>query len=233
MSLYCVIDLETGGLDASCCGITEIAAVAAEHDGAGHCRITDRFSALLRPEPDLEYRESALTLQHRTIADLMVGMCEAAALLALYGWVRGVYGPAGRPQTWAHNAEFDGRFLLAAHERYNREMGIAEARVVVPVGDDGQPIEELRPSWHVSCPIPLPMQCSMKGFKWLGSRNMHTCGTKAGLDTMLAHYGIEIRPDVRHTALGDAEATAAAIACMLRDYPTAKARQVEMEVGVL
>jgi DNA polymerase III epsilon subunit-like protein len=221
MTPYCVIDLETGGLSSDTCGITELAAVAAEHDRAGACHITDRICLLVRPQPDLEYLPGALEIQHRTLADLAVGMCEEAALLALYGWVRGVYGPAGRPQTWAHNADFDGRFLMAAHARYDSLMERAEAQQPVLHADHGQPIEDLRPVWRVACPIPIPMQCSMRAFKWLGKQGLHTCSS-ANLDTVLAHYGITVRPECRHTALGDAEATAQAIACMLRDYPEAR-----------
>jgi len=204
MKIFLTLDLETGGLDADIHGITEIAAVVGEHPGDwSKVHIVERFCALLRPTPGLQYTAQALGLQHRTLQDLEKGMSERAALSAFYGFVRGV--SKERLSPWAHNASFDKGFLLEAHDRLNE--GVDETSCdyqMLPFGTD--------------------FLCSMDLFKTLKRRGVHYC-SRADLDTVLQHYGIRLTERDRHTGAGDVEATAMAIAAMMRDYRQCKAQQ--------
>lgn len=192
-----VIDTETGGLDPSVHGLTEIACVLARHpDDWRRVDVEDRFSVLIRPNPRLRYEPKALELQHRTLADLAAGTTEDCALLMLYGWLRGVMRICPDARVWAHNADFDRRFLLAAHDRLN--LGASDEEYVV-------------------LPIPTDWRCSMQLWRDLRTGGVHD-QSRSGLDIVMAHYGLSVPVDRRHTATADCEVTAQAVGCMMRDW---------------
>lgn len=184
---YMVFDLETGGLDPATCGLTEIAAVSAVHDGYWqHNQITSRFVRIVKPTPGLVYQDKALELQSRTLSDLDErGVPEAEALADLAAWVK---LKLGRPQTvspWAHNAAFDMGFISAAVARNDTEMPFNRAYL-----------------------------CSMVLHRVLRQLGIHS-GYRSRLDDVCRDLGIAPPTDDRHHATGDAEATCHCIARMM------------------
>lgn len=67
---YCFIDTETGGLDPTVHGITEIAAIAFDLDPRNPFVYDTKpveFSVLIRPNKEMAYAPAALELQDRTL----------------------------------------------------------------------------------------------------------------------------------------------------------------------
>lgn len=219
-SRFIVVDTETGGFDPVTCGLTEIAAVLVAHDGAwDDVGIEDQFCVLIRPVKGLLYNASALQVQHRTMADLQRGMLEECAVLRFYVWLRSLAQIHGFIPIYAHCKElaarsvlFDVAFILAAHERLNLGADAAD---------------------YVAFPVPTDWQSSIELFKRLKKMGVHQCPS-ASLDTVMLHYGIVLPDEQRHTALGDCEATAYAIAAMMRDLQSADAgREQVVMAGLL
>lgn len=203
MSAYIVIDTETGGFSADKCGLTEIAAVAALWNGRTEPRVVEQFAVLIKPIDGLEYKAAALRLQHRTLEELQEkGTIEPAALLSFYGWLYGIHRHYGKYRVWAHNADFDKRFLLAAAARLNAEE--SEYIAFPPIGID----------W----------QCSAERFKALKRAGMHHCQS-SNLDAVCQYYKISIPEAVRHTGAADAYATALCVARMQSDWNSLPAQQ--------
>ncbi len=184
---YMVFDLETGGLDPATCGITEIAAVAAVHDGTWqNNQITSRFVRILKPTPGLIYTDKALEMQCRTLADLEErGVTEAQALADLSDWVKLKLGRAQTVSPWAHNAAFDMSFISAAVARNDMEMPFNRAYI-----------------------------CSMILHRILRHLGIHN-GYRSRLEDVCNDLGIAPPTDDRHHATGDAEATCHCIARMM------------------
>lgn len=216
---YIVVDTETGGFDPVTCGLTEIAAVLVAHDDWQDAGIEDQFCVLIRPVKGMLYNASALQVQHRTLADLQRGMLEECALLRFYVWLRSLAQIHGPIPIYAHCKElsarsmlFDVAFLMAAHERLNLGAEAAE---------------------YVAFPVPIDWHSSVEMFKRLRKAGVHQCAS-ASLDNVMLHYGITLPDERRHTALGDCEATAYAIAAMQRDLQgTEPGREQAVMAGLL
>jgi DNA polymerase-3 subunit epsilon len=98
---FCLLDIETTGLSTEYCEITEIAAIRVNE----HFEITGEMSRLVRISGSVPWRITAIT----GISDAMLraeGQSLAGVLEEAWGFI------AGMP-SYAHNANFDRRFLDA------------------------------------------------------------------------------------------------------------------------
>jgi len=211
-----LFDLEMGGLDPAVHGLTEVSAAKVHVPSDGRDpHIEAFFQSFVRPRPELRYEDRALEIQAGhlepwklsegeliTSADAMFGFLEThgrdepTVLRALKRWSNHYFGPdhwAVSP--WSHNIACDLTFLQAAVDRC---------------------FPDYRSTLNPMMPCNRAGRCSMILFRCLHDLGVHACH-KADLDTILTHYRISIDPNHRHTAFGDVQATAQAIAEMLRD----------------
>lgn len=187
MLLY-IFDTETGGLDSKTCGLTEVSAIVidAANDWSTY-GVINRFYSLVQPVEGLEYSDEALGIQGRTLDQLVKeGRPESEVIGALSKFVNRYFGEAKKCSPFAHNSAFDMGFMESACARTGLAMPTNFAHV-----------------------------CTMHMFRALRFAGVHD-SYKATLDAMTQTLGITIPAEVRHTATGDVEATAACLVKMMR-----------------
>lgn len=107
-------DLETGGLDPAHCGITEIAAVAYDIESGRRVGV---MHSIVKAERGMRYEPRALDLQGRQFDDLAEGRDLLTVLQALAKLVRKMFGDPEKCVPFAHNSQFDMKFIGAACRR--------------------------------------------------------------------------------------------------------------------
>ncbi|MGB1158864.1 MAG: ribonuclease T [Porticoccaceae bacterium] len=115
-----VVDVETGGFNASTDALLEIAAVTLEMDSQGNLQIKDSFSKHIEPFEGAVVEQSALEFTGIDIYDSERGAePEGEALRGLFQPIRREVTETGctRAIMVAHNAHFDLGFVNAAVER--------------------------------------------------------------------------------------------------------------------
>lgn len=187
MNIY-LFDTETGGLDPSRCGITEVSAIVIDV-APGWCshKVVNRFSSLIKPVSGMEYSEEALNVQGRTLEQLeSEGRTEPEVMTALTKFVNRYFGEAKKCSPFAHNSAFD--------------MGFME-----------------KLAFRTSLPMPTNYAhvCTMHMFRAMRFAGHHDC-YRATLDAMMETFGITMPEELRHTATGDVESAAACLVEMMR-----------------
>lgn len=207
MTKLLVIDTETGGLDPRACGLTEVAAVVAEHNGDWNLSIVETFVRIIKPTEGLAYEPRALEIQHRTIDDLRSqGQEEYRALSDLSGFLRKHFPNAGKAlHFYAHNAPFDLDFLKAAFERNGYDRS--------------------------NLPFNFMPRCSVQLYRWLADCEGRTIYT-AKLESVCGHYRVKLSPEEQHTAAADVLATAYCVGHMMRAMQGMKTNDVPAPVAL-
>jgi DNA polymerase III epsilon subunit-like protein len=184
-----IFDTETGGLDPATCGITQISAGVCDFTPDwSEYEVISTFDALVRPIPHLLYEDKALEIQHRTLDELQNGLPIGKAFQGVHDLVENYFGHSKTCTPYGVNVKFDIDFMDANAKRYNLRM-----------------------------PFNFAYRDICQWFRLLQDLGAHT-QHRANLDTILAHYGIEIEEEQRHTAKGDVIATAEAIRFMMKDF---------------
>lgn len=199
-----IIDIETGGLNSQRDGITQLAGVVADYqEGEVEPVIVDTFSRILKPDSRFNYATQALNVQGKTIADLNEhGVPTMQAFAELQKFVvKHFHADPMCVSPWAHNAAFDLAFISTVCQRVGAELPCNRAYI-----------------------------CSMVLWRLLREIGRHD-HHQAKLDTVISHYEIHIAEEDRHSAVGDAIATAKAIGYMLNDlrlcsWPLVSAEEV-------
>lgn len=182
-----ILDCETGGLDPSKHGLTQLSAGVFEYaDNWKLMGMAESVDCTCRPVPELEYQPEALEMQHRTMADLEAGIPVAEAVGSIRSLVRRHFGDAKRCAPVAQNAAFDKAFLDASVARHGLE----------------------HPTNHC-------WRCTMQLFRWMQDLGLHD-SYRANLDSMLACFGIVVPESARHTSMGDVKATAMVLGRMMQ-----------------
>lgn len=115
-----VVDVETGGFDARCDALLEIAAVLIEMDAAGHLRPATRVHFHVDPFPGANIEQAALDFTGIDPHNPLRGaVSEETALRGVFEPVRKAIKAQGcnRAVLVGHNSFFDQGFLNAAAER--------------------------------------------------------------------------------------------------------------------
>lgn len=185
-----VLDTETGSLDARTGGLTEIAAVVAEHSGDWNLSIVDTFVRIIKPSEGLVYEPRALEIQHRTLPDLhREGVYENIALHGLEVFIEKHFKCQSKAlHFYAHNAQFDLDFLIAAYMRNGKRDSV---------------------------PFNFMPRCSVQLYRWLADCEGRTIYT-AKLESVCEHYRVKLSPEEQHTAIADVVATAYCVGHMMR-----------------
>ena len=186
MTLF--VDTETGGLDPSTCGLTDLCGLVVEYDNNFVPGIVCEFAQLIKPDPRLVYTEEALKIQGRTYEQLQE---EGRPIGHVFNDFRTMvvvqFGAVKKCSPVAHNAPFDKSFIDASCSRYNL-----------------QPLTNY--CWR----------CSVDLFRWMQAMGFHDC-YRANLDAICEHYEIVTDEATRHTAAGDCWRTAVVVGRMMMD----------------
>ena len=189
-----IFDTETGGLEPSRCGLTQVCAGVCEFSPDWtEYDVVGTYHTLIKPCPGLEYDAKALEIQHVTMEQLeRDGARIGKAFLGLQDLAESHFGQTKAATPYGINVKFDIDFMDANVKRYGLKM-----------------------------PFNFVYRDICQWFRLLQDLGAHT-QYRANLDTILAHYGIEIGAEDRHTAKGDVVATAEAIKSMMLDFSKAK-----------
>lgn len=188
-----VVDLETGGLDATVHGVTEIAAVSCTINANYTVTENATFQRLIKPVDGLRYDPEALRIQGRTLEYLTengVSETEAWRDFRLFFDV-GKKGQVAVGKVYAHNAVFDHAFLANMQERQDRECGLFSRRC-----DFG---------------------CTKTLFHICQSLGIYRGDLSSSLRNLCSRFAVPLNPYAPHDALSDARATASVLARLLRN----------------
>jgi DNA polymerase III epsilon subunit-like protein len=182
-----ILDLETGGLPEDSTAITELCALVVDYsDDWTTYKFAGRCHSFVKPDYSLVYTPKALEVQNITLDELESrGRDIGDVIKGLRKMVVQCFGAEKKCSPIAQNAGFDKFFMDATYKR----LGVEPA------------------TNHV-------WRCSMDLFRWLQDAGVHEC-YKANLDAICDTFGVRIAADVRHTAYGDVEATAACVSKMM------------------
>jgi DNA polymerase III epsilon subunit-like protein len=118
MTTFVFLNTETGGLDPTRDALLAIGAVRFEARDGG-LYVTDETRWLVRPAIDLTVSRGALRVQGLSWSDLdnPERVHESDAISGIWRYVGGLRNE----QIWAHNADFDARFIRALQTRFAGE----------------------------------------------------------------------------------------------------------------
>jgi len=185
-----VFDTETGGLDPSKNGLTQVCAGVCDFSPDWkEYDVVDIYHTMIKPIPGLIYDEKALEIQGTTLAELdEKGVRIGHAFQGLAQLVDSNFGHSKAATPYGVNVKFDIDFMDANAKRYGLNM-----------------------------PFNFVYRDVCQWFRLLQDLGVHT-RYRANLDTILTHYGIDIVESDRHTARGDVIATAEAIRSMMSEF---------------
>lgn len=186
MKLF-VFDLETGGLDAKECAITQIAAAVVEAvPDYSSFFILNRMSTLIKPKDGLLINEEALKATGLTLERLKdEGRDEARAIEGLRDFVKRYFQDEKKCSPFAHNSSFDMAFMEEACARCNVDLPFNRAHV-----------------------------CTMHMFRSLRFAGYHD-SYKANLSSAASALGVAFDQTKAHDAGYDVEITANCLVKML------------------
>ena len=181
MSKYLIVDTETGGLDPQKHSLLEIAVVVWE-DG----KILDTFQRYVK-EPIFCVTEEAMKINKINLTDVLtLGNIPSEITYRIRSFIYRNFGLEMKPKIVAHNAPFDIAFIK---------------RLYLPEFQSSSNPNTFEKTFHYRsiCTMSIAEFLMLSGKLPLED---------IGLSKLLNYFKIDIVPERRHTALGDALATA-------------------------
>jgi DNA polymerase-3 subunit epsilon len=191
MKKLLIYDLETGSLEPSTGGITQVCAGICEFsDDWSQFEVLETFDVVVQECPGLIYSDEAMRVQGRTREDLANGIRIGHAIKGVEELAVRHFGKTKSATPYGVNVKFDVDFTDANCRRFKLNM-----------------------------PFNFVYRDICQWFRLLQDLGAHDV-YGANLDAMAAHYGIESQRDAlgRHDASEDVRMTAEAIRHMMADF---------------
>jgi len=193
-----ILDVESGGLDASKHSILSVGAVVLDNH-----KITSEFHTLIA-EPNIVAEPEALRVNKLSLKDIREkGLTPYVAVKSFDSFMDDAFG-YGRVAYGGQNIGFDNGFL----RRLYRLAQEGESNVYyAPAGR--------RPNLDFEKRFSYRTHDTMHILRFLGDAGALPFNT-GSLDDAIAYFGIDTSGDVSHTALGDARRTAKVLSALSR-----------------